>query len=45
MMMMMILTSDPAKHANPKTAEVEYSVDQLWEEIAKASLADNMGQG
>ena len=29
-----ILTSDPAKHAIPKTAEVAYYVGQLWEEIA-----------
>ena len=29
-----ILTSDTAKHAIPKTAEVAYSVGQLWEEIA-----------
>ena len=29
-----ILTSDPAKHAIPKTVEVTYSVGQLWEEIA-----------
>ena len=29
-----ILTSDPAKQAIPKTAEVAYSVGQLWEEIA-----------
>ena len=40
-----ILTSNPAKHAIPKTVEVEYSVSQLWEEIALMSLADNMGQG
>ena len=29
-----MLTSDPAKHAIPKTAEVAYSIGQLWEEIA-----------
>ena len=29
-----ILTSDPAKHAIQKTAEVAYFVGQLWEEIA-----------
>ena len=33
-----ILTSDPAKHAIPKTAEVH--IPLTW-----ASLADNMGQG
>ena len=33
-----ILTSDPAKHAIPKTAEVHIA-------LAWASLADNMGQG
>ena len=40
-----ILTSDLAKHAIPKMAEVAYSIGQWWEEIASASLADNMGQG
>ena len=29
-----ILTSDLGKHAIPKTAEVAYSIGQLWEEIA-----------
>ena len=29
-----ILTSDPAKHAIPKIAEVAYSVGQLSEKIA-----------
>ena len=29
-----MLTSDPDKYAIPKTAEVVYSVGQLWEEIA-----------
>ena len=33
-----ILTSDPAKHAIPKTPEVDIP-------LAWASLADNMGQG
>ena len=40
-----ILTSDLAKHAIAITAEVAYSVGQLWEEIAWASSTDNMGQG
>ena len=40
-----ILTADTVTHAIPKTAEVAYSVGQLWEEIALASLANNMGQG
>ena len=29
-----MLTSDPAKHAIPKTVEVAYSIGLLWEEIA-----------
>ncbi len=40
-----ILTFDQAKHAIPKTAEVAYSVGQLWEEIALTSLKYNIGQG
>ena len=40
-----ILTFDPAKHAIPKRAEVTHSDGQLWEEIAKAGLANNMEQG